>query len=122
MRSTPKAPRGAVRRIAIAQARKFRTPPWSTSARKIDRARTGAHISVVALHYNPVPVNFLNVLMKELVIRGSINYPARFSDAIELLQRRDLAEIDGALEVLADSRECGKVMIEMTPAECSARN
>lgn len=97
----------------------------------IDRARTGAHISIVALHYNPVPVNFLNVLMKELVIRGSINYPARFSDAIELLQRRDLsglitdrfplAEIDGALEVLAASRECGKVMIEMTPVECSAR-
>ena len=89
----------------------------------IDRAGVGAHISVVALHYNPVPVNFLNVLMKELVIRGSINYPARFSDAIELLQRRDLSalitdrfplsEIDKALEVLEGSKECGKVMIEM---------
>jgi len=89
----------------------------------IDRAGVGAHISVVALHYNPVPVNFLNVLRKELVIRGSINYPARFSDAIELLQRRDLSalitdrfplsEIDKALEVLEGSKECGKVMIEM---------
>ena len=92
----------------------------------IDRAGTGAHISVVALHYTPVPVNFLNVLMKELVIRGSIAYPDRFSDAIELLQRRDLSamitdrfplgEIDAALEVLSGSKECGKVMIEMGPA------
>jgi threonine dehydrogenase-like Zn-dependent dehydrogenase len=89
----------------------------------IDRAGTGAHISVVALHYTPVPVNFLSVLMKELVIRGSINYPERFSDAIELLQRRDLSalitdrfpltEIDAALEKLSGSKECGKVMIEM---------
>ena len=91
----------------------------------IDRAGTAAHISIVALHYNPVPVNFLNVLMKELVIRGSINYPERFSDAIELLQRRDLSpmitnqfalsEIDAALDVLSGSKECGKVMIEMRP-------
>jgi threonine dehydrogenase-like Zn-dependent dehydrogenase len=92
----------------------------------IDRGGAGAHISVVALHYNPVPVNFLNVLMKELVIRGSINYPERFSDAIELLQRRDLSamithrfpigEIDAALEVLSGGKECGKVMIEMRQA------
>ncbi len=89
----------------------------------IDRAGTGAHISVVALHYTPVPVNFLSVLMKELVIRGSINYPERFSDAIELLKRRDLSvlitdrfpltEIDVALEKLSGNKECGKVMIEM---------
>lgn len=88
----------------------------------IDRSGQGSHISVVALHYNPVPVNFLNVLMKELVIRGSINYPAEFGDAIELLKRRDLSalitdrfplsDIDKALEVLAGSRECGKVMIQ----------
>ena len=92
----------------------------------IDRAGTAAHISVVALHYTPVPVNFLSVLMKELVIRGSIAYPERFGDAIDLLQRRDLSamitdrfplgEIDAALEVLAGSKECGKVMIEMGPA------
>lgn len=92
----------------------------------IDRAGRGAHVSVVALHYNPVPVNFINVLMKELTIRGSIEYPARFSDAIGLLQRRDLSalitdrfpltDIRQALELLADSRECGKVMIEMGAA------
>ena len=61
--------------------------------------------------------------MQELTIRGSIEYPEHFGDAIELLSRRDLsplithrfglADIDSALEVLGTSKECGKVMIEM---------
>ncbi len=32
-----------------------------------------------------------SVLMKELTIRGSIEYPTRFADAIDLLTRRDLS-------------------------------
>jgi threonine dehydrogenase-like Zn-dependent dehydrogenase len=89
----------------------------------IDRAGRGSRISVVALHYTPVPVNFLSVLMKELTIRGSMEYPARFADAIDLLARRDLSamitdrfpldQVDQALTMLAESRECGKVMITM---------
>jgi len=89
----------------------------------IDRARRGARISVVALHYNPVPVNFISVLMKELTIRGSMEYPDRFADAIDLLARRDmsgmitdrfpLTGIDEALRLLDGSRECGKVLIEV---------
>lgn len=87
----------------------------------IDRAGPGARISVVALHYSPVPVNFLQVLMKELTIRGSIEYPARFADAVDLLSRRDLSalithrfalnHVADALDLLAESRECGKVMV-----------
>ena len=90
----------------------------------IDRARRGARVSVVALHYAPVPVNFINVLMKELTIRGSMEYPERFADAIELLARRDLsalitdrfalADVGSAAEFLEASRECGKVMVQMT--------
>ena len=89
----------------------------------IDRCGRGARISVVALHYTPVPVNFVSVLMKELTIRGSMEYPARFADAIDLLSRRDLSpmitdrfplrDIGRALQMLGESRECGKVMIEM---------
>ena len=92
-------------------------------AKIIDRAGRGSTICVVALHYEPVPVNFLSVLMQELTIRGSIEYPANFGDAIDLLSRRDLsamithrfalADIAAALEVLGSSKECGKVMIEM---------
>lgn len=90
----------------------------------IDRAGPGARISVVALHYQPVPVNFLGVLMKELTIRGSMEYPARFADAVDLLARRDLSalithrfpldRVAAALALLGDSRECGKVMVTVS--------
>jgi threonine dehydrogenase-like Zn-dependent dehydrogenase len=90
----------------------------------IDRAGPGARISVVALHYKAVPVNFLNVLMKELTIRGSMEYPARFGDAADLLARRDLSalithrfplgNVGAALDLLAESRECGKVMVTVS--------
>lgn len=95
----------------------------------VDRSGRGARISVVALHYTPVPINFVNVLMKELTIRGSMEYPARFADAVDLLSRRDLSalitdrfpltEIDRALGLLAESRECGKVLIEIPQSRVS---
>ncbi|MFI2559853.1 zinc-dependent alcohol dehydrogenase [Nocardia farcinica] len=89
----------------------------------IDNAGRGARISVVAVHYTPVPVNFLRVLTGELTIRGSIEYPPRFRDAIDLLERRDLTAlithrfplegIDEALTTLRNDRECGKILVEM---------
>jgi len=64
------------------------------------------------------------VLMKELTIRGSMEYPARFADAVDLLARRDLSalithrfpldRVDAALALLGDSRECGKVMVTVS--------
>lgn len=50
-------------------------------------------MSVVALHYESIPTSFLMVLMKEFTIRGLMEYPARFADAIDLLARRDLSEL-----------------------------
>jgi threonine dehydrogenase-like Zn-dependent dehydrogenase len=89
----------------------------------IDHAAVGARLSVVALHYEPVPTNYLMVLMKELTIRGSIEYPVRFADAVDLLARRDLSALlthrfpldhfDEALDVLGGSRNCGKVLVTM---------
>lgn len=93
----------------------------------VDRAGRHSHISVVALHYNPVPVNFVNVLMRELTIHGSMEYPDRFSDALDLLARRDLSalitdrfplrRIDEALRLLEGSKECGKVLIDVRAAD-----
>jgi threonine dehydrogenase-like Zn-dependent dehydrogenase len=90
----------------------------------INHARVGARMSVVALHYAPVPTSYLMLLMKELTIRGSIEYPPRFEAAIDLLARRDLSALlthrfalerfDDALATLAGSKDCGKVLV--TPA------
>jgi threonine dehydrogenase-like Zn-dependent dehydrogenase len=89
----------------------------------LQNGRFGGRMSVVALHYQPVPTSFLMLLMKQFTLRGSIEYPERFEDAIELLARRDLAPLithdfpleafhDG-LALLEGSKDCGKVMITM---------
>jgi threonine dehydrogenase-like Zn-dependent dehydrogenase len=93
----------------------------------ITHAAVGARLSVVALHYERVATSYLHVLMKELTIRGSFEYPVRFADAIELLSRRDLSRVlthrfplerfDDALAVLQGSKDCGKVLIEMDSGE-----
>jgi len=93
----------------------------------IDHAAVGARLSVVALHYSPVPTSFLLVLMKELTLRGSMEYPPRFADAIDLLARRDLSallthrfaldEIDAALATLEGSKDCGKVLVTVDPTQ-----
>ncbi len=91
----------------------------------LDHGPVGGRLSVVALHYRPVPTNYLLVLMKQFTIRGSMEYPTRFADAIDLLARRDLsglithrfplARFADALGLLRGSKECGKVLVEMDP-------
>ena len=92
----------------------------------LGRGRVGGTLVVVALHYRPVPTNFVNVLMKQFTIRGSMEYPERFEDAIDLLERRDLSflvthtmpleEFGAGLAVLEGSKDCGKVMITIGDA------
>ncbi|MCX6525740.1 MAG: alcohol dehydrogenase catalytic domain-containing protein [Actinobacteria bacterium] len=93
----------------------------------IDNAAVGARLSVVALHYRPIKVSFLTLLMKELTLRGSIEYPARFENSVDLLARRDLSalithrfgleQFDDALAVLDGSKDCGKVLIGVDPTQ-----
>jgi threonine dehydrogenase-like Zn-dependent dehydrogenase len=92
----------------------------------LQHGRVDGRLVIVALHYRPVPTSFVNVLMKQFTIRGSINYPERFEDAVELLERRDLSflithtmpleEFGQGLAVLEGSKDCGKVMITMGDA------
>ncbi len=92
----------------------------------LQHGRFGGRLVIVALHYRPVPTSYVNVLMKEFTIRGSMEYPDRFEDAVELLERRDLSflithtlpleEFGEGLEVLEGSKDCGKVMITMEDA------
>jgi (R,R)-butanediol dehydrogenase/meso-butanediol dehydrogenase/diacetyl reductase len=89
----------------------------------LQHGRVGGRLVIVALHYRPVPTSYVNVLMKEFTIRGSMEYPPRFEDAIELLARRDLSALithtlpleafGEGLAVLVGSKDCGKVMITM---------
>jgi threonine dehydrogenase-like Zn-dependent dehydrogenase len=89
----------------------------------VDHGPVGGRLSVVALHYEPVATNFLMVLMKQFTIRGSMEYPSRFADAIDLLARRDLSSLlthrfpihrfDEALGTLSGSKDCGKVLVTM---------
>ena len=93
----------------------------------LDHGPAGGRLSVVALHYAPVPTSYLMLLMKQFTIRGSMEYPARFEDAIDLLARRDLSRLvthrfpldrfDEALGALTDSKDCGKVVVTMDPSE-----
>jgi threonine dehydrogenase-like Zn-dependent dehydrogenase len=92
----------------------------------LDHGRTGGRLSIVALHYDPVPTSFLLVLMKQFTIRGSMEYPPRFADAVDLLARRDLSALlthrfpleafPEALALLEGSKDCGKVLVTLDPA------
>lgn len=89
----------------------------------LQHGRVDGRLVIVALHYRPVPTNYIDVLMKQFTIRGSMEYPERFEDAIELLERRDLSglithtlpleQFGDGLAVLEGSKDCGKVMITM---------
>ena len=89
----------------------------------LDHGPAGGRLSVVAIHYEPIPTNYLIMLMKQFTIRGSMEYPARFADAIDLLVRRDLSALithrfpllrfNDALNLLDGSKDCGKVLITM---------
>jgi threonine dehydrogenase-like Zn-dependent dehydrogenase len=89
----------------------------------LQNGRVDGRLVIVALHYRPVPTSYVNLLMKQFTIRGSMEYPERFEDAIELLERRDLSflithtmpleDFGAGLAVLEGSKDCGKVMITM---------
>ena len=91
----------------------------------LDHGPVGGRLSVVALHYRPIPTSYLMLLMKQFTIRGSMEYPSRFEDAIDLLARRDLSALithrvplerfDDALRLLQGSKECGKVLVSIDP-------
>lgn len=91
----------------------------------IERGPVAGKLSVVALHHEPIPTSYLMVLMKQFTIRGSMEYPPRFADSIDLLARRDLSSVlthrvplerfgDG-LALLKGSKHCGKVLVTCDP-------
>jgi threonine dehydrogenase-like Zn-dependent dehydrogenase len=89
----------------------------------LQHARGEARLVVVALHRAPIPLSFLLLMMKQLTLRGAMEYPEDFSETVALLGRRDLsamithrfplAGFHQALEVASSPALGGKVMITM---------
>jgi threonine dehydrogenase-like Zn-dependent dehydrogenase len=87
----------------------------------LQHARSEARLAVVALHSAPVPVNFLLVMIKQLTIRGAMEYPEDYTDALDLLARRDLSpmishrfaldDFHAALATARDPQAGGKVLV-----------
>ncbi len=48
-------------------------------------ARKGARVTVVAVHFTPVEMDMINLLMRELIITASYEYPNEFPDVMEML-------------------------------------
>jgi len=86
----------------------------------IQQAKGGARLAVVALHEER-PVNFLLVMIKQLTIRGAMEYPDDYNDSIDLLARRDLSAMvshrfpldrfDEAFATAKDPQSGGKVLV-----------
>jgi threonine dehydrogenase-like Zn-dependent dehydrogenase len=89
----------------------------------LQNAKAESRLTVVALHEQSVNVSFLWVMMKQLTIRGAMEYPADFGDAVGLLGRWDLSPMithrfplerfTEALEIASDPMQGAKVMIEI---------
>ena len=89
----------------------------------LQSGKAESRLTVVALHEQSVNVSFMWVMMKQMTIRGAMEYPADYNDAIELLTRRDLspmithrfplARIGEAIEVATDPNAGGKVMVDI---------
>ncbi len=89
----------------------------------LQNAKAESRLTVVALHEQLVNVSFLWVMMKQMTIRGAMEYPADYSEAVELLTRWDLSpmithrfpleRISEGIEVASDPNAGGKVMIDI---------
>jgi len=87
----------------------------------LEKAKTNARMSIVALHRTPIAVNFMLVMMKSMEIVGSMAYPDDWSDALEILTTTDLSpmithqfpleDFHKALAVAQRADEGAKVMI-----------
>lgn len=87
----------------------------------IARAKPGATLSVVALHRQPEPVNFILVMSKQLTLAGSMCYPDDFGEMVEMLRQVDLSSVvthrfpleraEEAVAVARDAAVAGKVMV-----------
>ncbi len=89
----------------------------------VARCAPATRVSVVALHRKPVQIDFMTVLMKQMTLVGAMEYPERYEEMLELIERRDpsamithrfaLADFVEAFAIASAPDAGAKVMIEM---------
>jgi len=57
----------------------------------LQNCKSEARLSILGLHRAPIPVNFLLVMIKSMMIVGSMAYPDDWSESLELLSSADLS-------------------------------
>jgi len=90
----------------------------------MEMSRAGARFVIVALHKQPVPMDLVQVMAKELVITGAVAYPDEFPQAVQLLAKGDIdlrpmishhfdfADFALALDTARDTGQAAKVVVE----------
>jgi threonine dehydrogenase-like Zn-dependent dehydrogenase len=88
----------------------------------LQHAKGEARVAIVALHDEERLVSFLLVMMKQLTIRGAMEYPEDYTDSLGLLTRWDLSPMIShrfplerfheAFAIARDPQAAGKVLIE----------
>ncbi len=89
----------------------------------VDNAKFGGRLVVVGLHKEEVSLHFLQVMMKELSIKGSMAYPNEFTAVIEMLASGkvdvapmvshtfDFSDFEGALATAQQPKRAAKVVV-----------
>ena len=96
-------------------------PPVISTA--LNAAKTGARLCVVAVHKEPVPVDFLNIMSNEITIVGSIGYPDEIFEvtrdiianwekyAVIVSHTIPFADVDEALRMASTPGAADKVVV-----------
>lgn len=90
----------------------------------LNKAKSDARVSIVALHRDPIPTSFMLVMSKQLTLAGAIMYPDDYTEMIDVLTKVDLTPIithrfplekfDEAFALAKDPGAGAKIMIEVT--------
>lgn len=90
----------------------------------IEKAKSAARVSIVALHREPIPTSFMLVMSKQLTLSGAMMYPDDYTEMIDILTKVDLTPIithrfpleqfPDAFAVANDANAGAKIMIEVT--------
>lgn len=86
-------------------------------------ARFHAHLTVIAVHHHPVPVDFAMALAKEMRITTAMAYPTEFAEVVDILasgaidptalvsHRFDFRDFTEAFATAADTERAAKVLV-----------